>query len=156
MESLNIIKFASLSFTTLEYFVHAEEELLAMIEASARSKYNWDAMNRQSRKRAEKSVQNHVKKASKNLKEWKQMLQKLADSFINDPKHEHVYDLSIDLLHRTLDSFSISGDEEVVQDEFKDYYFQSMDSIKSKKRSDEELLKLKSSLSNFLTVNKLT
>jgi nitrogen-specific signal transduction histidine kinase len=94
---------------------------------------------------------------SKQLLKWKSMTDALRTAFESskDSDHRKVVDFSIDLLHRTLDRFEVTADNEVLEDKVKDHIFESLDRIRTTSRTDSDALRLKASFDNWLVTNKL-
>ncbi len=160
---LQLMKFSAISFVMDEYFGYSIETLMNIRGESLIACYrtkngaNHGQLNRAEKKQFDKYFIEEMKKYRKQLAKWKAMTDALRQTFegSKDSDHRKVVDFSIDLLHRTLDKFEVTADNDVISDTLKEHIFESLDRITTKSRTESEALRLKASFDNWLTVNKL-
>lgn len=160
---LVLMKFTSISFVMDEYFEYSMETLLKMHGTNFLNTYksrngaSYNQLNRGERNIFDRAFRIEMDSYSKKLMKWKDMTRALRVKFEDskDKDHNKVAHFSINLLHRALDKFEISADNDILVDKVKDHIFDSLDDIKTKHRPDDEALRLKSSFDNWLVINKL-
>lgn len=152
---MNVTKLAALAFTSLEYFYASKEEILTLEGYRLKKLYKYDESNSRFKKIAEKKIAEQFKLLVKHLNDWERVLTRITKHFENGSSADaKTVDFSIDLLHRTLDKFTVS-DETPVEDKVKNHIFESLDRIKATERSEQDSLRLNAAFDNFLITNKL-
>lgn len=162
-ELKQLMKFSAISFVMDEYFGFSMESLMKLHGVKFVNNYrsrngaNHSQLNRAEKNQFEKAFREEMARYSKQILKWKSMTDALRQAFESskDSDHRKVVDFSIDLLHRTLDKFEVTANNEVLEDKVKDHIFESLDRIKTTKRTDSDTLKLNSSFDNWLVINKL-
>lgn len=162
-ELKQLMKFSAISFVMDEYFVFSIDALMKVHGEKFVTRYrtkngaNYNQLNRAEKNQFEKAFKAEMARHSKQLLKWKGMTGALRQAFESskDSDHRKVVDFSIDLLHRALDKFEVTADNEVLEDKLKDHIFESLDRIKTTARTESDLLRLKSSYDNWLVTNKL-
>lgn len=158
MKNFNyFLKFAALSFTTLEYFMVNKESLIELQTINLKNRYGYDTLNRSKKNTIDKKIQNDIKIYKKHIASWQKTLESLSGVFENSEKetHRNSFDFSIDSLHRALDTFKIENHGTIVKDKVKKHIFDSLDKIEIKERSEADIVRINASFDNFLTLNKL-
>jgi len=162
-ETVSLMKFSAISFAMDEYFGYSMETLMKIrgqkLVAQYRSKHGavHSQLNRTEKKIFEKYFLSEMDKYSKQLIKWKSMTSALRDAFESskDSDHNRVADFSIDLIHRALDKFEVTADNEILVDKVKDHIFESLDKIKTRTRTEEDANRLIWAFDNFLVKEKL-
>ena len=162
-ELKQLMKFSAISFVMDEYFAFSIDTLMKLHGAKIVKGYrtkngaNHSQLNRVEKNQFEKAFKVEMARYSKQLLKWKTMTDALRTAFESskDSDHRKVVDFSIDLLHRTLDRFEVTADNQVLEDKVKDHIFESLDRIRTTSRTDSDALRLKASFDNWLVTNKL-
>lgn len=162
-ELKQLMKFSAISFVMDEYFGYSMETLIKLHATKfvngykSRNGARHSQLNRAEKNQFEKAFKEEMARYSKQLTKWKTMTDALRTAFESskDSDHQKVVDFSIDLLHRALDKFEVTADNEVLEDKVKDHIFESLDRIKTTTRTESDTLRLKASFDNFLVINKL-
>jgi len=162
-ELKQLMKFSSISFVMDEYFGYSIETLMKLHSTKfvngyrSRNGASYGQLNRAEKNQFEKAFKEEMARYSKQILKWKAMTDALRTAFeaSKDSDHRKVVDFSIDLLHRTLDKFEVTADNEILEDKVKDHIFESLDRITTTPRTESDTLRLKASFDNWLVTNKL-
>ena len=145
---INVVRFSALMNTADEYIGFVEDTLVELWSKNFYSNIDVDKLNRHQRKKLEKEFLEKRKAYQNTLDQLRVRLSKFSNIFSQEVKFHYVFENMVESLHGTLKNTNFT-----VRDSFREYYLQKLEDVSVKNRSDEELLRLKSALDNFITLN---